>query len=296
MAHAWKACWVQALGGSNPPSSAGVWPRNRNEKRFRGFLAPTPCVNIGRSVGGSPGLVGAPGFLLRARRGSVHAERHRGGRRSRYIVGGPGWSGGVHDAWGRVLWAAAVPPRALRLPVVVGLRPVDRRPPGWSARSGERVHWSPVLRVTVSSEPPQGRNAARIRVRCRVRGGSSYSRTGTPLCRPRPPECFPRSPPASHILPPPAPPRRPREHTPEWRSFQRLCCRAPRATARPPNGPGPQCPRERPRRAQTPRPSMTSAAGSAASSSPGTKSFEARMPDPMQLHPVAQRESMSRRH
>jgi SAM-dependent methyltransferase len=23
MAHAWKACWVQALGGSNPPSSAG---------------------------------------------------------------------------------------------------------------------------------------------------------------------------------------------------------------------------------------------------------------------------------
>ena len=264
MAHAWKACWVQALGGSNPPSSAGVWPRNRNEKRFRGFLAPTPCVNIGRSVGGSPGLVGAPGFLLRARRGSVHAERHRGGRRSRYIVGGPGWSGGVHDAWGRVLWAAAVPPRALRLPVVVGLRPVDRRrPPGWSARSGERVHWSPVLRVTVSSEPPQGRNAARIRVRCRVRGGSSYSRTGTPLCRPRPPECFPRSPPASHILPPPAPPRRPRE---------------------------------RPRRAQTPRPSMTSAAGSAASSSPGTKSFEARMPDPMQLHPVAQRESMSRRH
>ena len=24
MAHAWKACWVQALGGSNPPSSATV--------------------------------------------------------------------------------------------------------------------------------------------------------------------------------------------------------------------------------------------------------------------------------
>ena len=22
MAHAWKACWVEALGGSNPPSSA----------------------------------------------------------------------------------------------------------------------------------------------------------------------------------------------------------------------------------------------------------------------------------
>src|SRR5665647_1912450 len=26
MAHAWKACWVKALGGSNPPSSAGEGP------------------------------------------------------------------------------------------------------------------------------------------------------------------------------------------------------------------------------------------------------------------------------
>src|SRR5450830_1408793 len=26
MAHAWKACWVKALGGSNPPSSAGDGP------------------------------------------------------------------------------------------------------------------------------------------------------------------------------------------------------------------------------------------------------------------------------
>ena len=37
MAHAWKACWVQALGGSNPPSSA-TGPRDRF--RFRGFLEP----------------------------------------------------------------------------------------------------------------------------------------------------------------------------------------------------------------------------------------------------------------
>ena len=44
-----------------------------------------------------------------------------------------------------------------------------------AARAGQkRVCWGPVLRVTVSSEPPQGRNAARIRVRCRVRGGSLY--------------------------------------------------------------------------------------------------------------------------
>ena len=34
MAHAWKACWVQALGGSNPPSSA-TGPRDHF--RFRGF-------------------------------------------------------------------------------------------------------------------------------------------------------------------------------------------------------------------------------------------------------------------
>ena len=36
------------------------------------------------------------------------------------------------------------------------------------------VNWGAILRVTVSSEPPQGRKAARIRVRCRVRGGSFY--------------------------------------------------------------------------------------------------------------------------
>ena len=35
MAHAWKACWVQALGGSNPPSSA-TGPRDL--LRFRGFV------------------------------------------------------------------------------------------------------------------------------------------------------------------------------------------------------------------------------------------------------------------
>ena len=35
MAHAWKACWVQALGGSNPPSSA-TGPRDL--LRFRGFF------------------------------------------------------------------------------------------------------------------------------------------------------------------------------------------------------------------------------------------------------------------
>ena len=36
MAHAWKACWVQALGGSNPPSSA---TQPRKLPRLRGFVA-----------------------------------------------------------------------------------------------------------------------------------------------------------------------------------------------------------------------------------------------------------------
>ena len=67
-------------------------------------------------------------------------------------------------------------------------------------------------------------------------------------------------------------------------------------SARPSGAASGFCAAERPRCAQAPRPSTTSAAGSAASSSPGTKSFEARRPDPMQLHPLAQRESMRRRH
>ena len=121
-----------------------------------------------------------------------------------------GWS--AHDAWGpcpvgrRRFPARPAPARRRE-----GPRPVGRRcPPGWSAHSGERVHWSPVLRVTVSSEPPQGRNAARIRVRCRVRGGSSYSRTGTPLRCPCPSECFP----SPRLVARPSVARAPREGPP----------------------------------------------------------------------------------
>ena len=45
MAHAWKACWVQALGGSNPPSSA-TGPRDL--LRFRGFCCLSRRVISGR--------------------------------------------------------------------------------------------------------------------------------------------------------------------------------------------------------------------------------------------------------
>lgn len=86
-------------------------------------------------------------------------------------------------------------PRGARSVNSARFPPSAAAPLGWSARSGERVHWRAVLRVTVSSEPPQGRNAARIRVRCRVRGGSSYS--------------------PGHSAPPPVPPgRSPRERAP----------------------------------------------------------------------------------
>ena len=58
MAHAWNACWVNALGGSNPPSSADVLGRDtvyeliaaqdffvsprESALRSDGFLALTP--------------------------------------------------------------------------------------------------------------------------------------------------------------------------------------------------------------------------------------------------------------
>ena len=38
MAHAWNACWVHALGGSNPPSSACVMCRDIVHTMSRHFL------------------------------------------------------------------------------------------------------------------------------------------------------------------------------------------------------------------------------------------------------------------
>jgi hypothetical protein len=43
MAHAWKACWVNALGGSNPPFSASSRTPTGNSGRF--------CVHHGKRVG-----------------------------------------------------------------------------------------------------------------------------------------------------------------------------------------------------------------------------------------------------
>ncbi|SRR5690625_3103916 len=53
MAHAWKACWVHALGGSNPPSSAG--------RRARDLLGRGPFVVRRSGCGPSGALAHPPG-------------------------------------------------------------------------------------------------------------------------------------------------------------------------------------------------------------------------------------------
>ena len=47
MAHAWNACWVHALGGSNPPSSA-LSPAS--SFRGRGFLCLDALTGFYRGV------------------------------------------------------------------------------------------------------------------------------------------------------------------------------------------------------------------------------------------------------
>ena len=73
MAHAWKACWVQALGGSNPPSSA-TGPRNL--LRFRGFVFPD--VHVTADVGVCLGVCARAGACARGA-GAVCAGPFAGG-------------------------------------------------------------------------------------------------------------------------------------------------------------------------------------------------------------------------
>ena len=233
----------------------------------------------------TPGLVGAPGFSLRVRCGSAHGERRPRALRPQ-------------------------PPRRLRL----GARgaPSRRAPSPWVRA---------VLRGRVLRAAPRG--GAALRGACTL--GSGPPRDGIIRTSPGQ-ECSKDKgalPGARRILvlppgrsaPPPAPPgRSPRERAPVPRPSGAACgacaferhgprpvpwtvpVRGAPVSARPSGAASGFCAAERPRCAQAPRPSTTSAAGSAASSSPGTKSFEARRPDPMQLHPLAQRESMRRRH
>lgn len=50
MAHAWKACWVQALGGSNPPFSAKT-RKSPETQRFPGIFLCSTCHRLGTSLG-----------------------------------------------------------------------------------------------------------------------------------------------------------------------------------------------------------------------------------------------------
>src|SRR5690606_22130391 len=49
MAHAWKACWVHALGGSNPPSSASLTRANAGAVPSA-VTAPGGSVSVSVSV------------------------------------------------------------------------------------------------------------------------------------------------------------------------------------------------------------------------------------------------------
>lgn len=80
MAHAWKACWVQALGGSNPPSSAIDRKTVEKSTVFRFFCC---------------GLAHGPGDALRGF-GEVVAVGFTEGvyiKLQIFGVGGVGWSG-----------------------------------------------------------------------------------------------------------------------------------------------------------------------------------------------------------
>ena len=133
MAHAWKACWVQALGGSNPPSSA-TGPRDL--LRFRGFCCLQPrlissrrescpprwagplCVPVG---GGPPASRRSACCCLwcrwcsgrrRARppARSPHASFARSGRsRSPPVPSGP--SGALHTGGTCIAWTSPARPR-----------------------------------------------------------------------------------------------------------------------------------------------------------------------------------------
>ena len=101
MAHAWKACWVQALGGSNPPSSA-TGPRDRF--RFRGFccLWRRWCCLWCRWCSGRR--------RARPPARSPHASFARSGRsRSPPVPSGP--SGALHAGGACVAWTSPARPR-----------------------------------------------------------------------------------------------------------------------------------------------------------------------------------------
>ena len=121
MAHAWKACWVQALGGSNPPSSA-TGPRDRF--RFRGFccLWRRWCCLWCRWCSGRR--------RARPPARSPHASFARSGRsRSPPVPSGP--SGALHTGGACVAWTS--PARPCRRPPAPRPGPPDPPAPSTPA-------------------------------------------------------------------------------------------------------------------------------------------------------------------
>lgn len=86
MAHAWKACWCNSLGGSNPPSSASrtpLDPRSSEDRRsLRDSTPPKPRTSVG-----ARGHVTRAHLIEAVRNGveifveevRVRGERHRRG-------------------------------------------------------------------------------------------------------------------------------------------------------------------------------------------------------------------------
>ena len=124
MAHAWKACWVQALGGSNPPSSA-TGPRDL--LRFRGFCCLQPRLISGRRESCPPAR-------------SPHASFARSGRsRSPPVPSGP--SGALHTGGTCVAWTSPARPSkpvAPSTPAALVLLGLARRGPAAAHRHRRR--------------------------------------------------------------------------------------------------------------------------------------------------------------
>ena len=90
MAHAWKACWVKALGGSNPPSSAGRRARDLQRRRPRALRSSPLTPARATPSPGRPGGRAADGCRRRPTppdRGAAHVSTRSWGGRSR-----PGFS------------------------------------------------------------------------------------------------------------------------------------------------------------------------------------------------------------
>ena len=108
MAHAWKACWVNALGGSNPPSSATLTSET-SKARPASCRGTGPLVSVVVSIGTGTGPFIGPqqtadlvGHLPADRvRDVLISGRHRRARPSHDAHHGPLWDTEDQEHGGR---------------------------------------------------------------------------------------------------------------------------------------------------------------------------------------------------